>query len=148
MILFVLCICIFGLVTQKYYQSFIFFKYCQDKPCFNMEMDSKTSTQNYDSKRKRIYQFIVDEAIIRVGSELIWLWVAIIEPAEKKQILALNVSKERDMFVAERLLSKPIHRCKNHAAVSTEMEALGIPKACKFLTLSHPSIFSFRENLD
>ena len=99
-------------------------------------------------KRKKIYQFIVDEAIIRVGSELIWLWVAIIEPAENKQILALNVSKERDMFVAERLLSKPIHRCKNHAAVSTEMEALGIPKACKFLTLSHPSIFSFRENLD
>jgi putative transposase len=49
-------------------------------------------------KRKNIYQFIVDETIIRVGSELIWLWVAIIEP-ENKQILALKISTERNMFV-------------------------------------------------
>ncbi len=67
-------------------------------------------------KRKRIYAFIVDETIIRVGSELIWLWVAIIEPAENKQILALNISKERNMFVAERFLSKLVHAYRNHSA--------------------------------
>ena len=43
--------------------------------------------------------------MLKVGSEYIWLWIAIIEP-ENKQILALNVSKERNMFVAEHFLSQ------------------------------------------
>ena len=47
--------------------------------------------------------YIVDETLIKVGSELVWLWVAI-EP-ENRQILALSISKERNMFVAERFLS-------------------------------------------
>ncbi len=48
------------------------------------------------AKKRKILEYIVDETIIKVGSELIWLWVAI-EP-ENRQILALSVSKERDMF--------------------------------------------------
>jgi hypothetical protein len=36
--------------------------------------------------------------MIKFGSELVWLWVAIIEP-ENKQILALSISKERNMFL-------------------------------------------------
>ena len=39
----------------------------------------------------RISEFIVDETLIKVGSELIWLWVAI-EP-ENRQILALLFSQ-------------------------------------------------------
>jgi putative transposase len=39
------------------------------------------------SKRKKIDEYIVDETLIKVGSELIWLWIAI-EP-ENSQILAL-----------------------------------------------------------
>ena len=50
------------------------------------------------SKSKRISEFIIDETLIKVGSELVWLWVAI-EP-ENKNILALSVSKQRKMFVA------------------------------------------------
>ncbi len=42
--------------------------------------------------------------MLKVGSEYIWLWIAI-EP-ENKQILALYVSKERNMFVAEHFLSQ------------------------------------------
>ena len=42
----------------------------------------------------------MDETILKVGSEFTWLWVAI-EP-ENKQILAQNITKERNMFVAER----------------------------------------------
>jgi putative transposase len=34
------------------------------------------------SKRKRIAEFIIDETTIKVGSEFIWLWVAI-EPWNK-----------------------------------------------------------------
>ena len=39
------------------------------------------------SKRKRISEYVIDETILKVGSEYIWLWIAI-EP-ENRQILAL-----------------------------------------------------------
>lgn len=55
------------------------------------------------SNRKRISEHVVDETVLKVGSEYIWLWMAI-EP-ENKQILALSISKERSMFVAVRCLS-------------------------------------------
>jgi hypothetical protein len=44
--------------------------------------------------------FIVDETVNKIGSEFIWLWIAI-EPTNK-EILGFNISKERNMFVAER----------------------------------------------
>ena len=55
------------------------------------------------TQRKKVSEFILDETLLKVGSELIWLWVAI-DP-ENKQILALFISKERNMFVAERFIS-------------------------------------------
>ena len=51
------------------------------------------------SKKEGIFDFIVDEPQIKVGSEYIWLWVAI-EP-ENKEIIGIRISKERNMFVAE-----------------------------------------------
>ena len=43
-------------------------------------------------------EFIVDETQIKVGSVLIWLWVAI--ESESKEILGMSISKEQNMFVA------------------------------------------------
>jgi hypothetical protein len=41
-------------------------------------LGSKVSTlKNCYQKVKRISEFIVDETLIKVGSELVWLWVAI-----------------------------------------------------------------------
>jgi putative transposase len=54
-------------------------------------------------KRKRVSEFIVDETQLKVGSEYIWLWVAI--ESETKNIVAINISKERNMFVAEIFIS-------------------------------------------
>ena len=51
----------------------------------------------------KIEEYVVDETLIKVESELVWLWVAI-EP-ENRQILALSISNERNMLVAERFLS-------------------------------------------
>jgi putative transposase len=48
-------------------------------------------------------EYIVDETLIKVGSKLVWLWV-VIEP-ETRQILALSISNERNMLIAERFLS-------------------------------------------
>ncbi len=70
------------------------------------------------SKRKKIYEYIVDETLIKVGSEHIWLWIAI-EP-ENKEILALTIIKERNMFVAERFLSGLIKIHGKHPIVSMD----------------------------
>ena len=70
--------------------------------------------------------------MLKVGFEFIWLWVAI-EP-ENRQILALSISKERNMFVAERFISVVI---KNHGKrpVSTD-GGTWYPQACRFLRLT------------
>jgi putative transposase len=68
-------------------------------------------------KRRRITEFIVDETLFKVGSEYILPWIAI-EP-ENKHILALTISKERNMIVAERFLSNIVIDYGNHP-VSTD----------------------------
>ena len=95
------------------------------------------------SKRKRISEFIIDETLLKVGFEFIWLWVAI-EP-ENRQILALSISKERNMFVAERFISDVI---KNHGKhpVSTD-GGTWYPQACRFLKLKHHIHSSFEKSL-
>ena len=51
---------------------------------------------------KKVSEYIVDETMLKVGSEYIWLWIAI-EP-ENKQILALICIK-REKHVCSRTLS-------------------------------------------
>jgi putative transposase len=51
------------------------------------------------SKKSKVLEYVIDETVIKTGSELIWLWVAI--DNSTKRILGLNISKERNMFVAE-----------------------------------------------
>ena len=85
------------------------------------------------TRSKRIFEFIVDETLLKVGSEYIWLWVAI--DAKSKEILALSISKERNMFVAERFMSDLIKGYGRHP-VSTD-GGTWYPMACKFLKLKH-----------
>jgi putative transposase len=66
--------------------------------------------------KTKIFEFILDETQIKVGSELVWLWVAI-EPASK-EVLRLNISKERNMFVAERFLSNVVKEFGEHPCSS------------------------------
>ena len=78
--------------------------------------------KRYHTKRKRLLEYIVDETLIKVGSEYIWLWVAI-EP-KNREILALNISKERNMFVAERFIAVWSRFMEN--ILYQQMEELGI----------------------
>ena len=87
----------------------------------------KYQPQRLSSKTKKIIEYIVDETLIKVGSEYIWLWVAI-EP-ENGQILALTISKERNMFIAERFLSGVVRYYGIHP-VSTD-GGTWYPMACK-----------------
>ena len=81
--------------------------------------------------------------MIKVGSELIWLRIAI-DP-ENKQILAVSVSKERNMFVAERFLSNLVKDYGNHP-VSTD-GGTWYPQACEFLQMDHHIHSSLEKSL-
>ncbi len=93
--------------------------------------------------RKKISEFIIDETLIKVGSEYVWLWVAI-EP-DNKQILALTISKERNMFVAERFIAGLVRNHGYHP-VSTD-GGTWYPQACRFLKLRHHLHSSLEKSL-
>jgi putative transposase len=85
------------------------------------------------TRRNNISEYIVDETILQVGPEFIWLWVAI-EP-ENGQILAQNITHERNMLIAERFLSDVVRYYGNHP-VSTD-GGTWYPQACAFLKMDH-----------
>ena len=103
----------------------------------------KYQPQRLLSNTKKIDEYIIDETLIKVGSELIWLWIAI-DP-ENKQILAVSVSKERNMFVAERFLSGLVKDYGNHP-VSTD-GGTWYPQACEFLQMDHHIHSSLEKSL-
>jgi putative transposase len=94
-------------------------------------------------KRSNISEFIIDETQISLGSELIWLWVAI-EP-ENRQILALSISKERNMFVAERFIAGLVKEHGKHL-VSTD-GGTWYPQARRFLKIRHHIHSPFEKGL-
>ena len=85
--------------------------------------------------QKKILEYIVDKTLIKIGCEYIWIWVAI-EP-KNKQILALSVSKERNMLIAERFLSTIVRTMESMYPVSTDGGGTWYPMACQFLGLKH-----------
>ena len=93
----------------------------------------KYKPQRISYGRRKITKYIVDETLIKVGAEYIWLWVAI-EP-ENREILALTISKERNMFVAERFISGLVHIHGEHP-VSAD-GGPWYPQACRFLRIRH-----------
>jgi putative transposase len=85
------------------------------------------------TRKRKILEYIVDETLIKIGSEYIWIWVAI-EPGNK-EILALNISKERNMLIAERFLSDLVKVHGKHT-ISTDGGTWYL-QACRFLGLEH-----------
>ncbi|VFJ14241.1 DDE-type integrase/transposase/recombinase [Candidatus Nitrosocosmicus franklandus] len=104
----------------------------------------KYRPQKLKASRRRILEYIVDETMLKVGSEFVWLWVAT-EP-ENRQILALSISKERNMFVAERFISDLVKIHGIHP-VSTDDRGTWYPMACRFLNLDHHIHSSLEKSL-
>ena len=97
-------------------------------------------------KNKKIKEYSCiqkDETAIKAGSELVWLWVAI-EP-KHKEILSFDISKERNMFVAERFLSQVVNKYGLHSVSSDG--GTWYPQACKFLKLDHHLHSSFEKSI-
>src|SRR4051794_34067429 len=80
-------------------------------------------------KRTKISQFIIDETLVRVGREVVWLWIAI-EP-KSKSILDVRISLERSILVAEQFLQELIKKYGKNP-VSTDMVVHGIHKHVDF----------------
>ncbi len=95
------------------------------------------------TKQRRITEFIVDETLIKVGSELTWICVSI-EP-QNRQILALSISKERNMLIAERFLSDLVKSHGKHP-ISTD-GGTWYPMACRFLKLDHHIHSSYEKSI-
>jgi transposase-like protein len=68
-----------------------------------LEFDSTPQARKeMHRKRKRIYEFVVDDdTLIKVGNELVWVWVAI--ELKAKTILGICVSYERSMLLQNNL---------------------------------------------
>jgi putative transposase len=107
----------------------------------------KCHPQRILTKRKMISKYIiVDETQLKAGSELIWLWVAI--DSKNKQILALFISKERNMFVVERYLSNTIKEFGKHPTITVSTDGgTWYPQACQFLKLKHRLQSSYEKSL-
>jgi putative transposase len=103
----------------------------------------KYHVRRISSKRKRISEFIIDETLLKVGSEFIWLLVAI-EP-QNRQILAVTVTRERNMLRAERFISSIVKIHGKHP-VSTD-GGTWYPQACRFLKLNHHIHSSLEKSL-
>ena len=93
-------------------------------------------------RKIKFSEFILDATQFKVGSEFIWLWIAI-EP-KTKNIVAINISKERNMFVLIFLYG--IIKAYGEHPVSID----GItwyPQACRFLKLPHHIHSSFEKSI-
>ncbi len=76
-------------------------------PIWNWIQRFGSSCQIYN-KRKRISAFVIDETVIQIGNRHYWLWIAI-EPIHKT-ILGINISNERNMFVAENFIRSLVEK--------------------------------------
>jgi putative transposase len=103
----------------------------------------KYHPQKLSYRRKKISEYDVDETLIKVGSQYIWIWIAI-EP-ENREILALNISKERNMLIAERFIADLVKIHGRHP-VSTD-GGTWYPQACRFLKLDHHIHYSIEKSL-
>jgi putative transposase len=103
----------------------------------------KYKPQKITSKKKKISEYVIDETVIKVGQEYIWLWVAI-EPKDR-EILAISISKERNMFVAEHFLSDVVDEYGPHPVYTDG--GSWYPQACRFLKLNHHIHSTFEKSL-
>ena len=71
-------------------------------------------------RKRRIYEFIVDETLIKVGNELVWVWIIAIE-LKDKTILGIRIAyDERSiLIIAEQFIQSLVRKYGKHP-VSTD----------------------------
>ena len=94
-------------------------------------------------KKKKVMEFIIDETLLKVSNEYVWLWVAI-EPIDKT-ILGIRISVERSMLIAERFIHE-LSTNYGKRSVSTD-GGTWYPQACKLLKLEHHMHSKFEKSI-
>ena len=105
-------ICISGASTRDVAKAMFFYTWLREIMFQSGSGFRNITLRRMSSKRKKIAEYIVDETLFKVGSELVWLWVAM--ESKNHQILALAISKERNMFVTERFLPNIVRDYGKH----------------------------------
>jgi transposase-like protein len=88
----------------------------QKKSRFHLGLDPKVQAwEIIINKKKNVSEYVIDKtAVIKVGPEYVWIWVAIIEP-KNKEIRGMSISKEQNMFVdIERFISDVVEEHGEH----------------------------------
>ena len=97
------------------------------------------------SKEKENNEYIIIETATKAGSsDLIRLWV-IIEP-KYKEVLVAEISKKRNMFVAERLLSQAVNE-SDYILFRQTVVGIWYSTSMQFLNLYHHIFSSFEKSL-
>ena len=103
----------------------------------------KYKPQKIIQRKKKVMEFIIDETLLKVSNEYVWLWVAI-EPIDRI-ILGIRISVERSMLVAERFIHE-LSTTYGKQSVSTD-GGTWYPQACKFLKLEHHLHSTFEKSI-
>jgi putative transposase len=62
-------------------------------------------------QKRRNYEFVFDhETLIKVGNELVWVWVAI--ELKSKTILRICIAYERNMLIADHFIRSLVKRLR------------------------------------
>ena len=94
-------------------------------------------------KKRKVSEFIIDETLLKVGENYVWLWIAI-EPIDKI-VLGIRTSIERSMLVAEQFIQKLCTEYGKHPIYTDG--GTWYPQACKFLKLEHHLHSSFKKSI-
>ncbi len=94
-------------------------------------------------RRKRVSAFVIDETIIQIGNQRFWLWICI-EPVHRS-VLGINISEERNMFVAENFIRSLVSSYGRHTVYTDG--GTWYPQACNFLHIKHRLHSSLEKSL-
>ncbi|MGE0243511.1 MAG: DDE-type integrase/transposase/recombinase [Nitrososphaeraceae archaeon] len=84
-------------------------------------------------KRSRVTAFIIDETVIQIGNQHLWLWFCI--ESVHSSVLGIHISTERNMFVAENFIRSLVSKYGRHTVYTDGGK--WYPQACNFLNLKH-----------
>src|SRR5215204_7575394 len=84
-------------------------------------------------KRKRVTAFIIDETIIQIGNQHVWLWICI-EPIHRS-VLGIHISKERNMLAAEKFIRSLVAKYGKYTVYTDG--GTWYDGACNVLKLKH-----------
>jgi putative transposase len=94
-------------------------------------------------KRKRVSAFIIDETVIQIGSQQLWIWFCI-EPIHSS-VLGIYISEERNMLVAEKFIRSLVEKYGRHTVYTDG--STWYDEACNIIGLKHYLHSPFQKSL-